>query len=274
MAEDLGWPASTGSFGSHSPKIPVTSSFKRASRSFSIGQGLHSSQLRLGRPQSRFARQRAKSECPLPPDARGHAVMISESRLNAARRCAQAVAQMPVTVRPIMPRDAPNLQSYVRRLSRESRHNRFLGGLNELSPRELERLSHAEQTGTHVLIAELEVEDDLQIIGEAPYAAMDDAATYEFAISVADEWQRRGIGTRMVQLIEQQVASLGARSLVADALQSNQAARGLARRVGFIITGNPRDARLVRLSKSIDAGCSRQPSSFATELQVTASCAL
>ena len=46
----------------------------------------------------------------------------------------------PVRVRPIRPQDGDMLQAYLRRLSPASRRNRFLGALNELSPRELERL--------------------------------------------------------------------------------------------------------------------------------------
>ena len=46
-----------------------------------------------------------------------------------------------VTVRPMWPGDGERLQTYIRGLSRESRHNRFLGALNELSPMELARLA-------------------------------------------------------------------------------------------------------------------------------------
>jgi RimJ/RimL family protein N-acetyltransferase len=179
--------------------------------------------------------------------------MLVEDRLNAGCSYASNLAPAPVRIRSITPRDVPNLQAYVRRLSRESRHNRFLGALNELSPRELERLSHLDHTSRNVLIAEVRVNGHLQMIGEAPYAAVDDAVTYEFAISVADEWQRRGIGTRMVQLVEQEVANLGGRYLVADALQSNEAVRRLAQRVGFVIKGNSYDPRLVRLFRTVRA---------------------
>jgi RimJ/RimL family protein N-acetyltransferase len=199
--------------------------------------------------------------------------MPSEDRLTASR--SSALRLIPVRIRPITPRDATHLQSYVRHLSRESRHNRFLGALNELSPRELERLSHPDQTSANVLIAEVDVNGEWQMIGEAPYAAVGDAATYEFAISVADEWQRRGIGTRMVRRIEQQVANLGAHYLVADALQSNQTVRHLARTAGFVITRNSHDARLMRLSKcmhrQIPVSCSWRHSLLAAERQSTAS---
>ena len=55
----------------------------------------------------------------------------------------------PVHVRPIRPQDAGLLQAYLPRLSPETRRNRFLGALNELAPRELERLAHLDgRTGS------------------------------------------------------------------------------------------------------------------------------
>jgi hypothetical protein len=50
-----------------------------------------------------------------------------------------------ITVRPIEPQDADQLQAYVRHLSLESRRNRFLGALSELAPTQLDRVTRIEQ---------------------------------------------------------------------------------------------------------------------------------
>jgi hypothetical protein len=47
-----------------------------------------------------------------------------------------------VLVRAIRPQDADGLQAYMRNLSAPTRRNRFLGAVSELTPTELERLTH------------------------------------------------------------------------------------------------------------------------------------
>jgi GNAT superfamily N-acetyltransferase len=155
------------------------------------------------------------------------------------------------SVRHIGPADADSLQAYVRALSREARRTRFLGALNELAPTELDRLTRAGRREQVTLLAEICSCGDCHIVSEAPYAIASDAVTCEFALSVADAWQRRSIGTQMLRILERQVASLGVRYLVADAYRSNQAVKDLAQKLGFIVSLNTNDTRLMRLRKTI-----------------------
>jgi acetyltransferase len=168
-----------------------------------------------------------------------------------------------VRIRPMAPSDVEHLRDYIGRLSRLSRHNRFLGGVNELSERELQRFAHADHRRQITLIAEVCGEHGCQIIAEAPCAVANEQFTCEFAISVADEWQRRGIGTLLLDNIQQCAADFGARRLVADSLLSNHAVRHLTRKAGFAVCANAGDARLMRLEKVINThashGCEASP---------------
>jgi acetyltransferase len=156
-----------------------------------------------------------------------------------------------VTVRPIEPRDAECLQAYVRGLSRESRHNRFLGTLNELSRAELSRLCQLDRENQAALMAESEIDSVRTTIGEARYAMLHDTSQCEIALSVTDAWQRQGLGSFLVDILERRASDLCARALVADALRSNDAVKGLFRKKGFAIIPDIEDARLVRMTKSI-----------------------
>ena len=156
-----------------------------------------------------------------------------------------------VTVRPACPRDADRIQDFVRGLSPSSRYDRFLAPMNELSPAELARIGGSDHRhGT--LIIETKIGGARIMIGEARYALGSDGKTSEIALSVADAWHGRGLGTLLMDYLECGTRSLGVTMLVGDVLRSNTAMRRLARKSGFD-TGVPADARLVRIVKDISA---------------------
>jgi acetyltransferase len=155
----------------------------------------------------------------------------------------------PVLVRPIRPHDAATLQAYVRRLAPESRRNRFLGALNELSPRELARLAAMDRPGEIALVAF--VAGDAVMVGEAIAAIAPGGARGEIALSVIDPWQRRGLGSLLMQAIECWARAFGARHLFGEVLRTNTAMKGLARKAGFSIRSPFTDARLVEIVKDL-----------------------
>ena len=156
-----------------------------------------------------------------------------------------------VSVRPMRPGDGERLQTYIRGLSRESWHNRFLGALNELSAMELARLGRSDHEDHATLIVETVHEGDRRIVAEARYAMMHDRPTCEVALSVTDDWQRRGLGTALIEILTARARRLGAQVMVADALRTNEAIRGLARKTDLAIRPDIGDARLIRLVKTI-----------------------
>lgn len=153
-----------------------------------------------------------------------------------------------VTVRPVCPRDSAALQAYVRALSLEARYKRFFGPLRELPPAELDRVIHLDPPDQLGLIAQTRTEG---VIGEARYALSPDRLECEFALSVADGWQRKGVGRLLLDDLESRARSLGARRLVGDVLRTNEAMQALARKAGFGMAGVPRDAKLVRVVKDL-----------------------
>ena len=170
----------------------------------------------------------------------------AEPRIGASRLADGAR----VTVRAACPSDAGRVQDYVRALSPSSRYDRFLAPINELSPAELARIGGGETQAT--LIAETKVAGARIVIGEARCAAVD-GVTCEIALSVADAWRGRGLGTLFMDHLECRARKLGANMLVGDVLRSNVAMRTLARESCFGLAGVPADARLVRIVKDISA---------------------
>jgi acetyltransferase len=173
----------------------------------------------------------------------GPARPIGRSRLRDGLR---------VTVRPVCPRDAGRVQDYVRGLAPSSRYDRFLGPVNELSLRELERMTRGDGWQM-TLIAETKVAGARVMVGEARGAVAPDGLSCEVAVSVADAWRGRGLGMLLLQQLECRARSLGVRSLVGDVLRSNAPMKRLARKAGFDMAGVPADGRLVRIVKDVSA---------------------
>jgi GNAT superfamily N-acetyltransferase len=168
-----------------------------------------------------------------------------------------------VVVRPIRPHDAGALQAYVRGLSVESRRNRFLGILSELAPTELARITRMDRPPGLALLAFVangrqNMTQDM-LIGEAIQAIAPGAGRCEIALSVRDDWQRRGLGTRLVRNMECRARMLGAHVLIGDVLRTNTAMKWLARKRGFAIASPFTDARLVEIVKDLSVPQSGPP---------------
>jgi GNAT superfamily N-acetyltransferase len=157
-----------------------------------------------------------------------------------------------VTVRFVEPRDAEELQSYIRALSTRSRYNRFLGAMSELPKNVLEHFIHVGEAEQFSVVATMLVDGFETIVGEARYAFHADTASIEFGLSIDDRWQGHGIGTALLKNLECRAASFGAGRLFGDTLRSNDAMIGLARKSGYAFTHSPGDWKLVRFEKHID----------------------
>jgi acetyltransferase len=156
-----------------------------------------------------------------------------------------------VAVRPARPQDSGMIGTYIRALSFASRRNRFLGSVNEMSANELYRMTHGDDVARPALIVETVVGGARVMIGEARYALMPDGLSCEFALSVAEAWRHKGIGTLLIGIIEDRAKALGVRYLVGDVFRSNEAMMALARNAGFAVTRPVLDDRLVRITKAV-----------------------
>src|SRR5262245_48001996 len=119
-----------------------------------------------------------------------------------------------ITLRPVLPQDAVLLQDYVQSLSSEARYMRFMRGLRELSPGMLTELTSVDYQMHVALIATVAIDGVETIIAEAHYVADEqDALACEFALSVADDWQRRGLGVMLVERLARDAAAAGFRRI-------------------------------------------------------------
>jgi GNAT superfamily N-acetyltransferase len=96
-------------------------------------------------------------------------------------------------VRTIRPSDREGLAREFARLSLESRRRRFLAPKRELSELELRRLTEVDHRSHEALVAI----DAASGRGVAVARYAGEGGRGEFAITVADDWQGRGIGSAL-----------------------------------------------------------------------------
>jgi RimJ/RimL family protein N-acetyltransferase len=140
-----------------------------------------------------------------------------------------------VHVRPIDSRDRDAFSAWFGRLSDESRRRRFHGPKPKLSARELTYLTEVDHVRHTALVA---VDASGRLIGEARYATAKPAdRTADFAVTVADEWQGKGVGSRLAARLIEAARANGMTRLTAITLWENGAAIALLHRLGFLRTG-------------------------------------
>ena len=152
-----------------------------------------------------------------------------------------------LTIRPIRPEDAEIEREFVRRLSPQSRYFRFMQAVNELSQSMLVRFTQIDYDREMALIAvtdsETDGEGELQV-GVARYTVNPDQASCEFALTVADEWQGRGIGWKLMNELMAVARLRGIRRIQGEVLAENRNMLSLMERLDFSVRTHPEDSGL------------------------------
>jgi acetyltransferase len=163
-----------------------------------------------------------------------------------------------VVVRPIRPEDAEMEQAFVRGLSDTSRHFRFMNTVRELTPEMLVRFTQIDYDREMALVAVHRHDDRDEQVAVVRYVTNPDGETCEFAIVVADAWQCKGLGRRMLEMLIEVARARGLKLMTGDILATNQAMLNLCRALGFEILDNPEDPTtrraILRLSKHAPRG--------------------
>ena len=161
-----------------------------------------------------------------------------------------------LTIRPIRPEDAEIEREFVRRLSPRSRYFRFMQAVSELSQSMLVRFTQIDYDREMALIAVVEAESGDAAVGElqvgvARYTVNPDQASCEFALTVADEWQGRGIGWQLMHELMEVARLRGLRRIQGEVLAENSTMLSLMERLDFSVRTHPEDAGLRCVSRRL-----------------------
>lgn len=156
-----------------------------------------------------------------------------------------------IVLRPIRPEDAEIEQRFVRDLSDESKYFRFMDTMNELSQKMLIRFTQIDYDREMAIIAVTQQEGRELQIGVARYVMNPDGESVEFALVVADEWQNRGLGSRLMLSLFDAARLRGFKIIEGDVLHNNRGMLKLMASLGFTVAPSPDDPTIRRVIKML-----------------------
>lgn len=139
-----------------------------------------------------------------------------------------------ILVRSLRLDDVDALAAGFEQLSARSRYQRFFTGTPSLSASQLAYLTQIDHHDHEALVAV--TPDNGQIIGVARFIrsrTRQDSA--EIAVTVADRWQRRGVGTLLLRRLADRALQEGITQFTAEILSENQAMLALTRKMGHVL---------------------------------------
>ncbi|HJV84327.1 MAG TPA: GNAT family N-acetyltransferase [Noviherbaspirillum sp.] len=156
------------------------------------------------------------------------------------------------TLRAARESDGEMMQAFVHGLSMESRYHRFFYPVHELTPTMLDRFTHNTPTSAMTLLVVIQGQGREQLIAMGQYVADTYPARCEFAVVVGDDWQRHGLGTRLIQALVCLARAAGFERIEGDILAENRAMLRLMPSLGFSLMRHQDGAYLVKARKVLD----------------------
>lgn len=152
-------------------------------------------------------------------------------------------------LRPILPQDDWLLAELINEATPALRRLRFPSAIAHVSPDQLQRLTRIDyQRHLALVVARCNSEGEERLVAEARYRIDPDGHGAEFALMVGEQWQRRGIGRRLIRALQSTARTAGVAQLHCDVLADNAAFLALMKRCRFRCTADEIDRRIVRVA--------------------------
>jgi acetyltransferase len=158
-----------------------------------------------------------------------------------------------VVIRPVLPQDQGLTTEFFCGLSAPARYNRFMTSMRELPPELMRRFTEVDYASHLALVAEVFARGNETVVAEARYVRRADPAAAEFAVSVAERWQGKGLATLMLGKLACRAAAEGVRRIVGETLATNTPMLALARKAGFTILPSAEVRGLMLLERQLQA---------------------
>ncbi len=161
-------------------------------------------------------------------------------------------------VRQIRPEDRDALRRGFERLSPESRYRRFLTPMERLGESQLTYLTEVDHRDHEAMIA-FDLATPGEVVGVGRYvreAESPDRA--EAAVTVADDWQGRGLGGALTRILGGRAAEEGVTAFTALLLAENDRMAGLLGEVGDVEVVD-REGDAITVVVPIDSDVSGDP---------------
>ncbi len=118
-----------------------------------------------------------------------------------------------------------------------------------MSPEQLARFTQIDYDREMALIAVVEDDHGETEIGVARYVVNPDWRSCEFALTVADAWQHKGIGHRLMEALIDVARTKGLKSMEGDVLANNLNMLELVAGLGFSVAAREEDPAVKHVVK-------------------------
>lgn len=151
----------------------------------------------------------------------------------------------PVLIRPLREVDRERELAFINGLSHRARRMRFLGDFKQVSAAQIDQLMNVDYQKRTAFIALVHDNGVLREIGVSRYSATSDDKCCECAVTVADDWQQKGLGALLMRHLIDVARRNGFKRILSLDAVSNHDMRDLASYLGFRCALDPADATQV-----------------------------
>jgi acetyltransferase len=135
-----------------------------------------------------------------------------------------------VRFRHVRPEDQPLITEAIRTASPETLLHRFFSPIRSVSPETLRQMLSIDRTRETCVVGVAEEKGAVRIVCGARYVKLPKAGAAEFAVTVHDDFQRRGLGKFLLGLLAGLARAEGLQQFEADVMNSNQKMLNLFRK--------------------------------------------
>jgi len=193
----------------------------------------------------------AKATSAAIPQALSHALVEAEPTADDPHWTDTLRDGTHVLIRPIHREDAALEKAFIQRLSPGSRRYRFLGTIGEPSSDLIRQLTDIDYRHDAAFIALVHRDGEKREVGVSRFSLSADGRSCECAVTVADEWQHKGLGAVLMRHLIDVARLRGVHSMVSYDAADNAAMRDLADYLGFRRDIDPNDPKQVVHSLTI-----------------------
>ena len=158
-----------------------------------------------------------------------------------------------VMIRPIHKEDLELERSFIDGLSPRSRRFRFLDTIKAPSETLLKQLTAINQLTDAAYVALIAVGAEKREIGVARLSARPDGKECEFAVTVSDAWQGKGLGTLLMKHLMDVARARGIQSMYSSDASDNDLMRKFAAHLHLSHARDPEDSAQVLYSLDLQA---------------------
>ena len=141
-----------------------------------------------------------------------------------------------IRLRPIRRDDCEQSLALVSRLSPRAKYLRIHQVPRETTIHNALRYCTVDYKNTFAIVAEVRREQREEIVGLARYSRLPDKPSAEVAFAVQDDYQGRGIGTRLMEALVKAALENGITMFEAEVLMENQEGMTIVQNYGFHVT--------------------------------------